>query len=141
MNEVIMPADTPERSRCTIVFHDGSCALCQREIGAARRLTQGAPIAFVDVSVLQPSESVATGLSAGHAMRRFHVQTPDGRLLSGAAAFLELWGQVPRLGWLRHVQRVRPLVGVLDAFYALFLVFRPPLSRLFARFDRRRSTL
>jgi predicted DCC family thiol-disulfide oxidoreductase YuxK len=113
---------------CLTVFHDGSCPLCQREIALAKRLTEGAGVAFFDVSTAGETE-VVPGLNGNTAMRRFHVQRADGTLLSGAGAFLEMWGRSPNLSWLQGVARRPLLVAVLDRIYVLLLLIRPAISR------------
>lgn len=116
------------------VFHDGSCALCRREIAIAQNMTVGRDVAFIDVSN-RAGEAVAPGLDADAAMRRFHVRRADGTLLSGAAAFVELWSTSPRLAWLKHLTRWPFVMRTLDTVYSGILVIRPPLSRLVNRID------
>ncbi len=119
---------------CLTVFHDGSCPLCQREIALAKSLTGGVGVAFRDVSGLAGGD-VAPGLSARAAMQRFHVQRADGTLLSGAAAFLEMWGASPRLRFAKKIQNSPRAVAALDRLYGAFLLARPRLSRGLRRYD------
>lgn len=118
---------------CLTVFHDGSCPLCRREIALARKVTEG--VAFVDVSGPAAGD-VAPGLSAEAAMQRFHVRRADGVVLSGAAAFLEMWSQSPRLSWMRQIARRPLLVTALDWVYGAFLHVRPLISGLLRRLER-----
>lgn len=119
---------------CLTVFHDGSCPLCQREIALAKSLTGGVGVAFRDVSQSADGD-VAPGLTAGDAMKRFHVQRADGTLISGAAAFLEMWSASPRLRSMKTIQNSPRAVAVLDRLYGAFLVVRPRLSRGLGRYD------
>lgn len=116
------------------VFHDGSCPLCRREIALAQKMTASENIAFVDVSTMHLSD-VAPGLSADTAMRRFHVRRADGTLLSGAAAFIALWSQTPRLKWLAKLARWPAVIGALDVVYSGVLIVRPALSRVVRRLE------
>lgn len=121
--------------RCELtVFHDGSCGLCRREIAMAQKMTAGLDVGFVDVSN-RVGEAVAPGLTADSAMRRFHVRRADGTLLSGAAAFIELWSKSQRLAWLKHLARWPFVLRMLDIVYSGILIIRPPLSRLVNRID------
>ena len=70
----------------TTVYFDGSCALCRTEIGYYRRQDQADAFCFVDVSAA--GAITPTGVSQQRAMERFHVRAGDGRVLSGAAAFV-----------------------------------------------------
>jgi predicted DCC family thiol-disulfide oxidoreductase YuxK len=119
---------------CLTVFHDGSCPLCQREIALAKSLTGGVGVAFRDVSALAGGE-VAPGLTAHDAMKRFHMQRADGTLISGAAAFLEMWSASPRLRFMKTIQNSPRAVAALDRLYGAFLVVRPWLSRGLGRYD------
>jgi predicted DCC family thiol-disulfide oxidoreductase YuxK len=65
------------------------------------------------------------------AMSRFHVITQDGRILSGAAAFIEVWRHLR--GW-RWAAKTASLPGVeltLEYAYRIFLKLRPMLVLLF----------
>ncbi|MBM3408637.1 MAG: DUF393 domain-containing protein [Betaproteobacteria bacterium] len=113
----------------TVVFFDGSCPLCRAEINYYRRRDKGQALCLVDVSV--PGAPVPPGLDRDKALSRFHVVADDGKLLSGAAAFAEVWKKVP--GW-RYAGRLASLPAVsrvLESCYRLFLLLRPTLVRAF----------
>lgn len=119
--------DTPAAT----VYFDGSCPLCRMEIGHYQKLDSRGALCFVDVS--QPSASTGPGLDREAAMARFHIRDAQGRLHSGAAAFVEIWRTVP--GW-RHAARLAALPGVmfgLELSYRFFLKIRPSLSGLLRR--------
>ena len=58
-------------------------------------------------------------------MARLHVRRSDGRLVSGAAAFLAIWRTVPRLRGLSRLLDNAPTRTVLDLGYVVFLKIRP----------------
>ena len=61
--------DDSANASCSLtVFHDGSCALCRREIGFVQNMVADRDIAFVDVS--NRSGEAAPGLTTDAAMRR-----------------------------------------------------------------------
>jgi predicted DCC family thiol-disulfide oxidoreductase YuxK len=66
-----------------VVWHDGACPLCRREIALMRRLDRRGAIEFVDVA---GDGDVACPLDRETLLARFHARE-DGRILSGAAAF------------------------------------------------------
>ncbi|WP_332876111.1 thiol-disulfide oxidoreductase DCC family protein [Massilia sp. S19_KUP03_FR1] len=114
---------------CTTVFFDGSCPLCRREISVYQRATPLAPVAWVDVSA---SDTAALGgRPCADLMARFHVQTGDGVMLSGAAAFIALWSLFPGWRWLAKFGALPGMGAVLEVMYRLFLRVRPRLQRLF----------
>ena len=123
---------------CLTIYHDGSCALCQREIALVSKLEAAKDVAFADVSGLTNVE-VAPGLSAEVAMKRFHVRRADGTLLSGPSAFIEMWSLAPRLAFLKRMQQSPRTLAALDHVYNVFLIVRPWVSRTLARYDRWRG--
>jgi predicted DCC family thiol-disulfide oxidoreductase YuxK len=127
-----------EPSPSTIYF-DGSCPLCRAEIAAYQRVDETGACRFVDVS--DPAVSVPEGLTRDQALRRFHVRAGDGRLLSGAAAFVEVWSRLPQWRWAARIASWPGMLTVLEAGYRLFLPVRPLLSRLFGRALRLMSSM
>lgn len=86
------------------VFFDGACPLCQAEIGLYRRQDRAGSLYFVDVS--QTAEGLPAHLTQHQAMARFHVLSHDGRLLSGAAAFVGIWALLPGWRWAARAARL-----------------------------------
>ncbi|SNS13217.1 Protein of unknown function, DUF393 [Tropicimonas sediminicola] len=86
---------------------------------------------FIDVS----DETATTGPDPDRtaAMQRFHVRRTDGTLLSGAAAFAEIWSMLP--GWriAGRLARTWPVSVFLEIGYRAFLPVRPAISRLARR--------
>ena len=118
------------------VLYDGACPLCRREIAVYRDLQPlqpGAPVCFADVS----SEAVPlpAGTTREQLLARFHVQGPDGQLISGAQAFLALWAALPGWRWLALAGRLPGAGWMMERMYRLFLKCRPTLQRWAARLD------
>lgn len=122
MSETNAPANGRPNA-CTVYF-DGSCPLCRKEIDYYQRSGAGERLAYVDVSASGP-ETVAPDLDRARAMKRFHVRRPDGKLVSGTAAFGTVWQQVP--GWQLAGTLVQlPVIRHLgDVVYWQYLRFRP----------------
>jgi predicted DCC family thiol-disulfide oxidoreductase YuxK len=112
------------------VLYDGGCPLCRREIALYRRAEGAEAIAWCDVS---PADAAPSGLSREEAMRRFHVIDADGRLRSGADAFIALWLSLPRWRWLGRAAGVPPLPWLLERAYRGFLLVRPAVQRFALR--------
>lgn len=122
-----MEAELPKST----VYFDGSCSLCSAEIGYYRRKDQDRALCFVDIS---ESGAVAPdGITKERAMGRFHVRAIDGRLLSGAAAFVEVWTRLPRWRWAARAASLPGVTMVLERGYRIFLPVRPFVSRLFGQ--------
>ncbi len=112
-----------------IVWHDGSCPLCRREIALMRRLDRRRAIRFVDASKASEDECP---LDRAALLSRFHA-SENGRLLSGAAAFAAMWRAIPLLRPLGLAARLPGMLPVLERLYVAFLNHRPRLQRLLSR--------
>jgi predicted DCC family thiol-disulfide oxidoreductase YuxK len=121
-----------------VVFHDGSCPLCRKEIAFFRRRVSPGAVRFVDVSRWRAAEG-ACGLRTDEAMARFHVRDRDGELRSGARAFAALWRVTPGLRLLGRVAAFEPVANGLEAAYGLFLKLRPALQRFAGAVTESRS--
>jgi predicted DCC family thiol-disulfide oxidoreductase YuxK len=119
-----------ELSKPTVYF-DGSCPLCQAEIGYYRRKDQAGTLCFVDVS--ETGAITPEGITRQRAMERFHVRASDGRVLSGAAAFVEVWTRLPNWHWAARAASLPGALAVLELGYQMFLPVRPFISRLSRR--------
>ena len=119
------------------VLYDGACPLCRREIGVYRGLqplNPEQPVCFADVS--DAALPLPPGTTREQLLARFHVRGHDGRLLSGAAAFLALWAALPGWRWLALAGRLPGAAWVMERGYRLFLRGRPTLQRWAARLER-----
>ena len=117
-------------ANATTVLYDGSCPICSREIQQYKKGDPQGEICWLDVS--SPNFVAPPGQSAEALMQRFHVIRPDGSIVSGAAAFVHLWEQLP--GWkkLARVGRLPGMLNLMEFGYENFLHFRPKLQKMFA---------
>ncbi|MFN4114380.1 MAG: thiol-disulfide oxidoreductase DCC family protein [Sphingomonadaceae bacterium] len=122
-----IPSIADREQQRLIVWHDGSCPLCQREIALMRRLDRRGAIRFVDAA--DPAEAAACPIDPALLLARFHAQE-EGRLLSGAAAFAAMWRAIPLLRPLGLAARLPLVLRVLEQAYVRFLRIRPRLQRL-----------
>ena len=106
-----------------VVWHDGGCPLCTREIALMRRLDRAGRIRFVDAA----DPAAVCPVDRAALLARFHARE-DGVMLSGAAAFAAMWRAIPLLRPLGLVARWRPVERVLEIAYRAFLRVRPRLQ-------------
>ena len=136
MSDTKLPAPPASCDTLTVMF-DGACPLCRREVGLYQSLTPLETVAWLDVS------EVSAGLAPqdrARFMARFHVRQKDGRLLSGAAAFVALWLVMPGWRWLGKVASLPGVTPVLELMYRGFLHLRPYLQRLVRAAEAKRQS-
>lgn len=119
------------------VYFDGSCPLCRAEIGHYRRSDRSGELCFVDIS--DRDALVPVGVSPRRAMQRFHVRAGDGTVLSGAAAFVEVWARLPGWRWAARAAALPGMLVLLEVGYRLFLPARPALAMIFEGIGRLRD--
>ena len=116
-----------------IVYFDGSCPLCRAEVALYRNHDASSQLCFFDVS--DAGIPVESDLPRARAMGRFHVRQSDGRLLSGAAAFVSIWRVLPRWQWVARAASFPGMLLLLEGCYRLFLPARPVLARMLGKFQ------
>lgn len=111
-----------------LVWFDGACPLCQREIALMRRLDKRGAIEFVDVA----DGDASCPIDRAALLARFHARE-DGQIVSGAAAFAAMWRAIPLLRPLGLAARNRLVLAGLERLYLAFLRVRPRLQRVARR--------
>lgn len=118
-----------------LVWFDGGCPLCRREIALMRRLDRRHAITFLDVT----RDDTACPMDRTALLARFHAQE-DGRTLSGAAAFAAMWRAIPWLRPLGLAARNPRVLAALESLYCRFLKARPKLQRWARQWDAAKPT-
>ena len=117
------------------VFFDGACPACSKEIALYRRADKQRAIDWRDVA--HESDGFSLPLPRETLLKRFHVQRPDGEMVSGARAFIEVWAALPGWRWLARLCRAPGIPSLLEVCYRIFLKLRPTLQK----FQRRKSSI
>ena len=113
--------------RAAAVFYDGGCPLCRAEISAFKKAA-GSRVEWRDVSQEDELIIVAIGqepVRRRQLLERFHVRRVDGRVVSGAAAFIALWRAAPKLSQFAKLLDNTVVIFFLDFLYQMFLTIRP----------------
>lgn len=106
------------------MYYDGACPLCSREIAAYQRARGGDQLRWVDAAGCGADE-LGPQLPREQALPRLHVRLPDGRVLSGARAFVAVWQRLPAFRGLALLARLPGATLVMEGLYRLFLAVRP----------------
>lgn len=119
-----LPDRTADAQATACVWFDGACPLCRREVEAYRHAEGGAALHWIDASAC-PAPLLPPGVAREAALARLHVQEADGRVLSGAAAFVAIWQRLPALRWGVRAAQWPGVLPVLELAYRVFLRVRP----------------
>mgnify|MGYP001814236524 CR=1 FL=1 len=106
-----------------VVFYDGACPLCRREIDHYRRIDRAGRLRWVDAAV-DADTLAGYGLSLEDAMAELHVMDADGCWQRGVDAFLVIWKHLPRYHWLARLVAGLGLRGPLAYVYRHFAAWR-----------------
>lgn len=107
-----------EVTRCVpLVFYDGACRLCRREIDHYRRRDRRRVFEWVDISRCQERLS-EHAIEYSAAITRLHVIDAKGVTRTGVAAFLCIWEVLPGYRWLAGLIRGLRLEDTLERVYA-----------------------
>ena len=106
-----------------MVFYDGGCPLCRREIAHYRRIDSAERLSWVD-AVNKPETLAEHGLTLERAMAELHVLDGDGRWQRGVDAFLVIWQQLPAYRWLAKLVSLLGLRRPLGFVYRHFAAWR-----------------
>lgn len=113
----------PESDSRPVVFFDGGCPLCHREIGHYRRVDRTGRLRWVDAA--GEADSLAGyGLSIEDAMAELHVLDEAGQWQRGVDAFLIIWNNLPAYRWLAKLVSVTGLHRPLRVVYRRFAAWR-----------------
>ena len=107
----------------TMMFYDGGCPLCSREVAHYRRLDAKCRIDWVDIHA-NPRVVDSIGVKYEEAMARLHVRDRAGKVQTGAWAFAAVWDALPYYRWLARTLRALRLLPALDLAYTRFARWR-----------------
>ncbi len=103
-------------SQGPLVFYDGGCSVCRREIEHYRRRDRHDVVNWVDITRCR-EQFAAYDIEFTAAMTRLHVIDTSGRVCTGVAAFLCIWDELPGYRRLATLVRVLRLQGMLERAY------------------------
>jgi len=106
-----------------IVFFDGACPLCRREIAHYRRIDRMQRLHWVDAAT-EAKILAAHGLDPERAMAELHVLDGNGRWQRGVDAFLVIWSHLPAYRWLARLVSVLRLRAPVGFAYRRFAAWR-----------------
>jgi predicted DCC family thiol-disulfide oxidoreductase YuxK len=117
------PADPPFPDGRPVMFYDGGCPICRREVAHYRRLDRAGRVRWHDITAdSRPLAGLGVGLREAQA--RLHALDRQGRLRVGAAAFVAVWRELPYWRWLARLADLPGGVALMDRVYRPYARWR-----------------
>lgn len=111
-----------------VIFFDGLCPLCSREIEHYRHQAGSEMLKFVDITEAD-FDAKKEGLDPLQVHKLMHVRTPEGHLKTGVDSFIAIWQRLPKYNWLADFAKKTWVRPFLDLGYHSFAAIRPYLPR------------
>jgi uncharacterized protein (TIGR01777 family) len=99
-------------------YFNGACPVCKFEMSRYQQhcLATGTQMRFIDAT--RQSQALSDcGLRSEHLERRVYLRDPDGSIVSGLPALIELWSRMPGFGWLAKLFSVPVLHPIACGLY------------------------
>lgn len=103
----------------TIMFYDGGCPLCSREVAHYRRIDINDNVTWLDISA-EPDVLEQHNIGYTEAMKHLHVSNTKGEIVRGAYAFHALWQALPRYRVLARIVSFPGILWFMDRVYSQF---------------------
>lgn len=106
-----------------ILFFDGGCPLCRREISHYQKIDKEQRVEWIDIHA-DPEALTPYGIEWTDAMQRIHLIDSRQQLQTGAYAFVALWEKLPFYHYLSMICKIPGLVPMMDFGYTHFARWR-----------------
>ena len=106
-----------------IVYFDGICSLCSKEIAYYRRIAPAGIFEWRDIAN-QADYLEGTGLSQADALRYLHVRDKEGHMQIGVDAFILIWDQLKFWNLLSFVIQLPLIYQFTKILYKFFANYR-----------------
>ncbi|WP_275660239.1 MULTISPECIES: thiol-disulfide oxidoreductase DCC family protein [Pseudoalteromonas] len=111
-----------------IVFYDGNCPLCMREMNELKRFDKHNSIDLVNIHDTR-FDTEFPEISREAAMAKLHGYDSQGKLIIGLDVTAAAWGQVGKHRWIKLL-RLPIIRKIADWLYLFFAKHRMKISKL-----------
>ncbi len=112
----------------SVIFYDGLCIVCSREIDHYRKQTGSDKFIFLDITEAS-FDAASHGVDPFKVHKVMHVKDNNGRLYTGAEAFRAIWKELPKYQFLYRWTDNALVKSLMAIGYAGFATIRPYLPR------------
>jgi len=103
-----------------VVFYDGKCGLCSREINYYITIAPAGVFEWVDIT-LNPEPFTALGFAVSDGLKALHVRDKSGKMHIGVDGFIVMWENLPRWTLLAKFAKlpiIRPSANIAYRAFA-----------------------
>lgn len=111
-----------------IIYFDGACHLCSREINYYRELDNYKNISYVDISQ-KNFDYKKEGFDKQRVQQFLHVRKRNGDIVTGVDAFSYIWKVLGKFKLLRLLIDNQPTRSIAQSSYYIFSLIRPMLPK------------
>ena len=101
------------------VFYNKSCNICNSEIKHYKKHTK--KIYWENIIDNENAQKI-TSKTYKELIRRIHVEK-NGKIFTGASAFLEIWRNIPRYKFFYKILRIKPIFIFFFIMYEIIALF------------------
>ena len=102
------------------VFFNNSCSICRLEINHYKKIA-GSNLEWIDITNNEDALKL-TSKNQYELLRRLHV-IDDGKVISGAKAFVVIWSKIPKYKFLSKLFRIKFLFIMFHYVYEFVAYF------------------
>ena len=102
------------------VFFNNSCSICRLEINHYKKISDH-NLEWVDITNNEEALKL-TSKSQKELLRRLHV-IDNGKVISGAQAFILIWSKIPKYNFLSKLFSIRPFFILFHYVYEIVAYF------------------
>ena len=106
-----------------VVFYDGNCGLCSKEIKYYKKIAPAGQFQWLDI--FSNAEALKkTGISTEQALKELHVIDPTQKCHIGVDAFIQIWRRLPKWRYLAFFVNLPIIHFCSSKIYKLFARWR-----------------
>ena len=102
------------------VFFNNSCSICRFEINHYKKISDS-NLEWVDITNNDDALKI-TSKTQEELLRRLHV-IDNGRVISGAKAFIIIWSKIPKYKFLSKLFSIKPFFLIFHYLYEFVAYF------------------
>ena len=106
-----------------IVFYDGKCGLCSKEINYYRRIARPGIFKWHDIT-LSAEQLNKEGVSLSEGLKFLHAKDREGTMYVGVDAFILIWRQLDRWRILAFIVGMPIIRHIANVAYRIFAKWR-----------------